>query len=487
MGTSSFPNSTLAVTQLSCGRYPNPSREGWGRPVLGSTYRPFGAELAALVGAILGESGVGGGAASRPEDRRPVVTGVIGGRRPRRAAPPGSRRAGSGRGCSSIAVLVAVVLLEVAFLRDDIATDVDLLLDAGRSESAPSARRSRTACRSCHLPRQRPGPCLGVDLRTLRSRACRARRAPCVFWSGSSRHPIRRLSPGRSALWTAARVPRKTPGGSYRAARGRAGHGRSTRSRYRPRRPWRSSRSRRCRRPRPPRRCSSARASPSDRAREPRGGGRHAHHRAGWGRPSVPQRPRRRRTRQQRRNIWSGASTCSPWWPRWRWSGLGLVEPVPHRRDGARRAAGDDRRGRRARPRAVLAGPRPVPRRPGLGRLRRGRAAPRRRTGGGPVRERSHPVDRDRPRQLPALGAGEARAAARPRRRPRLEPSGVAALLAGGAACPSYRSRSPWRSRTSARPPCSPSSPGPCSSSGACPPAVPAAADRRGWPSRHRS
>ena len=61
-------------------------------------------------------------------------------------------------------------------------------------------------------------------------------------------------------------------------------------------------------------------------------------------------------------------------------------------------------------------------------------APPRRRPRGRPVRERRHPVDRDRLPHLPALRAGQARAAARPRRRPRLEPAAVAALHAGRAA-----------------------------------------------------
>jgi hypothetical protein len=68
---------------------------------------------------------------------------------------------------ASIAVLVAVVLLEVAVLRDRIAADVGLLLDAGRSGSAPSS-----AARPDGLPvvapaRAAAGIVTAVDLRTV--------------------------------------------------------------------------------------------------------------------------------------------------------------------------------------------------------------------------------------------------------------------------------------------------------------------------------
>ena len=68
---------------------------------------------------------------------------------------------------ASIAVLVAVVLLEIAVLRDEIAADVDLLLDAGRSGSTPSS-----APRSDGLPVVAPAPAAAgivtaVDLRPV--------------------------------------------------------------------------------------------------------------------------------------------------------------------------------------------------------------------------------------------------------------------------------------------------------------------------------
>ena len=153
-------------------------------------------------------------------------------------------------------------------------------------------------------------------------------------------------------------------------------------------------------------------------------------------------------------------------------------------------AAGAGRRGRamiagggRARPRGVLAGPRPATSaswagpptaRPSLllvGVLAVGLSA------NGATRWIAIGSV-----HLPALRAGQARAAAGPRRRPRLEPAGVAALRRWPCCSRSCRSGSPCSSRTSAPRRCSPSSPGPCWSSGACP---------RGsccrWPPRRRS
>lgn len=69
----------------------------------------------------------------------------------------------------SIAVLVGVVALEVALLRDDIVADVDVLLDAGRSGVAPSAAPEPDG-----LPILPPAPAAagavaGVDLRQLKT------------------------------------------------------------------------------------------------------------------------------------------------------------------------------------------------------------------------------------------------------------------------------------------------------------------------------
>ena len=72
---------------------------------------------------------------------------------------------GSGCGCFSVAVLVAVVALEVVLLRDDIVADVHLLLEAGRSGSTAS-----TVPEPDGLPLVPPAPpaigtVAGVDLR----------------------------------------------------------------------------------------------------------------------------------------------------------------------------------------------------------------------------------------------------------------------------------------------------------------------------------
>jgi hypothetical protein len=125
------------------------------------------AELSALVRAIAGHSGttiVSGaplGAASavaagrgRAPERRPSGRGRVVMRR-------------IGAWLLSVAVLVAIVLLEFAFLRDDIVTDVDLLLDAGRSESVPSVVPEPDG-----LPVVAPAPATAgtvtaVDLRAL--------------------------------------------------------------------------------------------------------------------------------------------------------------------------------------------------------------------------------------------------------------------------------------------------------------------------------
>jgi hypothetical protein len=68
----------------------------------------------------------------------------------------------------SVAVLVGVVLLEVALLREDILADVHLLLDAGRAGSAPAA----APVPPDGLPVVPPAPpaagsVTGVDLRAL--------------------------------------------------------------------------------------------------------------------------------------------------------------------------------------------------------------------------------------------------------------------------------------------------------------------------------
>jgi hypothetical protein len=131
------------------------------------------AELAALVRALVASAGEATGAGpGRP----------LGGYRERPAAlPPGARPRATGRRVwawvLSIVVLVSVVAVEVALLRDDIVADVNLLLEAGRSGSAPPG-----AAEPDGLPVPPPappsaGPVAGVDLRPLE--ACTPG-APCA-------------------------------------------------------------------------------------------------------------------------------------------------------------------------------------------------------------------------------------------------------------------------------------------------------------------
>ena len=218
----------------------------------------------------------------------------------------------------SVVVLVAVVLLEVAFFRDDIVTDVNLLLDAGRSGSAPSAARSRTACRVPPAPAA-AGAVSGVDLRTL-DRVRRARPAPSV--PGVARPGTR----SADRTWSFRVVDRctgatdTTPGGSVTVPPGAEQAKAVGTSRCRRTRPWRWSPRRTCRRPRQPHPCWSARASPSDRPGEPREGGGMPITGSG-GPPTVPTASGDGGRASSAGTFAAGRSTCSPSWPRWRWSG----------------------------------------------------------------------------------------------------------------------------------------------------------------------
>jgi hypothetical protein len=168
------------------------------------------AELSALVRAIDGSSTVSvvGSASPRaPADRaRPLERPTIGrGRVVRRRV---------GAWLLSVAVVVTVVLLEIAFLGDDIIADVDLLLDAGRSGSAPSA-----AAEPDGIPVVPPAPAAAgvvtaVDLRAL-GRCTPG--APCTM------RVVVRLVPGaepQTVTWSIRVVDRCTgvaetvPGGS---------------------------------------------------------------------------------------------------------------------------------------------------------------------------------------------------------------------------------------------------------------------------------
>ncbi|MGR7027130.1 hypothetical protein [Geodermatophilus sp. URMC 62] len=122
------------------------------------------AELGALVRAVGARTAAPGGTGPAGSPSA-VVRATPAGRAGPRGTGTAVRRAGAW--LLSVLVLAAVVLLEVAVLRDDIAADVDLLLDAGRSGAASS-----TAPEPDGLPVVPPAPAAagdvtGVDLRPL--------------------------------------------------------------------------------------------------------------------------------------------------------------------------------------------------------------------------------------------------------------------------------------------------------------------------------
>ncbi|MET0763669.1 MAG: hypothetical protein ABWY29_02310 [Blastococcus sp.] len=169
------------------------------------------AQLAALVKALGGEAGPSSGtgpagapaAAVRATPRMRALDG-----QPRTAW----RRIGAW--LLSVLVLAAVVLLEVALLRDDIATDIDLLLDAGRGESSTSAAPEPDGRPVVPVAPAAAGSVTAVDLRLL---ARCAPGAPCTV-----RLEVR-LVPGadpQAVTWSYRIVDRCTgatessPGGS---------------------------------------------------------------------------------------------------------------------------------------------------------------------------------------------------------------------------------------------------------------------------------
>jgi hypothetical protein len=121
------------------------------------------AELAALVGALRGAAGSAGGGA--PVGAPSVADRGAPARRDGGAARSAWRRIGAW--LLSLVVLASVVTVEVAVLRDEIATDIDLLLDAGRGGATPSVPPERDG-----LPVPAPAPAAAgnvtaVELRPL--------------------------------------------------------------------------------------------------------------------------------------------------------------------------------------------------------------------------------------------------------------------------------------------------------------------------------
>ena len=205
-----------------------------------STAVPPGPQLAALVKAVGGVAGPSSG--TGPADAPAAAVRATPERRGRDGQNPDRETADRGDGCSRSLVLAAVVLLEVAILRDDIATDIDLLLDAGRGESSTSAAPEPDGRPIAPVAPAAAGSVTAVDLRPL----ARVRPgAPCTV-----RLEVR-LLPGadpQAVTWSYRIVDRCTgavgsaPGGSVAVpAGGRAGRGRRRRRAAAGARPWRWS------------------------------------------------------------------------------------------------------------------------------------------------------------------------------------------------------------------------------------------------------
>jgi hypothetical protein len=165
------------------------------------------AQLAALVRAAGGEAGSASGTGPAAAVRAtPGMRALDGQTRTAR------RRIGGW--LLSVLVLAAVVLLEVAVLRDDIDTDIDLLLDAGRGESSPSAAPAPDGRPIVPEAPAAAGSVAAVDLRPL---------AQCAPGTPCTVRLVVRLLPGvdpQVVTWSYRIVDRCTgatesaPGGS---------------------------------------------------------------------------------------------------------------------------------------------------------------------------------------------------------------------------------------------------------------------------------
>jgi hypothetical protein len=168
------------------------------------------AEIAALVRAVGGGTGPAGGGpagATSTVVRAPPARGA-----PDGEARPVKRRVGAW--LFSILVLATVVLLEVALLRDDIAADIDLLFDAGRSGSTPSEAPAPDGLPTEWVAPAAAGAVAAVELRPL---------AQCGLGAPCTVRVLVRLVPGvdpREVTWSYRIVDRCTgaaagaPGGS---------------------------------------------------------------------------------------------------------------------------------------------------------------------------------------------------------------------------------------------------------------------------------
>ena len=151
-----------AVAELLVAGVPAAART-LGEAAAGADRGAVRAELAALAQAVGRHAGQAhdAGPAGRPATAiRPDAT-------PRATGVERNARRLIGAWVLSILVLVGIVLLEYALLRDKVATDIGVLLDAGRGEAPPSAAPEPDG-----LPVVPPAPAAagsvrGVDLRPL--------------------------------------------------------------------------------------------------------------------------------------------------------------------------------------------------------------------------------------------------------------------------------------------------------------------------------
>ncbi|RFU19094.1 serine/threonine-protein kinase [Geodermatophilus marinus] len=144
------------------------------------------AELAALVRAVGGDGRPAGGTGRAGH---PATAGATGRALPARPAVAGRGRAAGrrvGGWLLSVLVLAAVVLGEVALLRDRIATDIDLLLDAGRDEDPAAAPSTPGGPSIAAVAPAAAGGVTAVDLRPL---------APCAPGGSCTLRVLVRLVP----------------------------------------------------------------------------------------------------------------------------------------------------------------------------------------------------------------------------------------------------------------------------------------------------
>jgi hypothetical protein len=162
------------------------------------------AELGALARAVGGTAvaAPGGAARVRPAGARPAgARGRPGPDAPRRARSTGRR---VGAWLLSLVVLGAVVVSEVVLLGDDISTDIDLLLDAGRGGEEPEEEPEPDGLPVVPPAPPAAGAVTGVDLRAL---------APCATGAPCTVRLLVRLVPAaepRTVTWSYRVVDRCT-------------------------------------------------------------------------------------------------------------------------------------------------------------------------------------------------------------------------------------------------------------------------------------